>query len=51
MARPARNLNPTFELAYWRWGLETAQQWRLRLGMRREPSWDRVLSGSPADDS
>jgi hypothetical protein len=22
---------PTFELTYWRWGLETAQQWRLRV--------------------
>jgi protein-glucosylgalactosylhydroxylysine glucosidase len=36
-------LNPTFELTYWRWGLETAQQWRLRLGLAREPDWDRVL--------
>jgi hypothetical protein len=36
-------LNPTFELTYWRWGLETAQKWRERLGMPREPEWDRVL--------
>jgi protein-glucosylgalactosylhydroxylysine glucosidase len=36
--------NPTFELTYWRWGLETAQQWRLRLGLQREPEWDRVLT-------
>jgi len=36
-------LNPTFELTYWRWGLETAQAWRVRLGMPREPQWDRVL--------
>jgi hypothetical protein len=36
-------LNPTFELTYWRWGLETAQVWRERLGMPREPEWDRVL--------
>ncbi len=39
----ARNLNPTFELAYWRWALEIAQQWRLRLGLQREPAWDRVI--------
>jgi len=39
----ARNLNPTFELAYWHWALETAQQWRLRLGLEREPAWDRVI--------
>jgi len=38
-----RNLNPTFELAYWHWGLETAQQWRRRLGLARNPRWDRVL--------
>ncbi len=37
------NLNPTFELAYWHWGLETAQKWRQRLGMERNPKWDRVL--------
>jgi hypothetical protein len=36
-------LNPTFELTYWRWGLETAQQWRLRLGRKRLPHWDEVL--------
>jgi hypothetical protein len=36
-------LNPTFELAYWRWGLETAQRWRERLGLQRNTNWDRVL--------
>ncbi|MGA9778966.1 MAG: twin-arginine translocation signal domain-containing protein [Limisphaerales bacterium] len=35
--------NPTFELAYWRFGLRTAQTWRERLGLPREPHWDRVL--------
>ncbi len=39
----ARNLNPTFELAYWHWALETAQQWRLRLGLERDAKWDEVL--------
>jgi hypothetical protein len=39
----ARNLNPTFELAYWHWALETAQKWRQRLGLEREPAWDRVI--------
>jgi len=41
----ARNLNPTFELAYWHWGLETAQKWRQRLGLEREPTWDAVVRG------
>ncbi len=39
----ARNLNPTFEIAYWYWALETAQKWRERLGLAREPAWDRVM--------
>jgi hypothetical protein len=35
--------NPTFELAYWRFGLRVAQAWRERLGLPREPRWDSVL--------
>jgi len=34
--------NTVFELAYWHVGLEMAQQWRLRLGLPREPRWDEV---------
>jgi hypothetical protein len=40
-----RTINCTYELVYWRWGLETAQKWRERLGLPREPAWDRVLAG------
>jgi hypothetical protein len=40
-----KTLNPTFELTYWRWGLETAQQWRTRLGLPRDKKWDEVLNG------
>ena len=39
-----RVVNPTFELAYWAWGLATAQIWRERLGLRREDVWDRVIA-------
>lgn len=39
-----KTFNPTFELTYWRWGLETAQQWRVRLGLAREPKWDQVIN-------
>ncbi|MBN1978337.1 MAG: hypothetical protein JW918_13150 [Anaerolineae bacterium] len=39
----ALTLNPTFELAYWHWGLETAQTWRERLGLERQPQWERVF--------
>ncbi len=39
----ATTLNPTFELAYWYWALETAQRWRGRLGLDREAKWDHVI--------
>lgn len=39
----AHNLNPTMEVAYWKWALETAQQWRVRLGMQPDPLWDKVI--------
>lgn len=38
-------VNPTFELAYWYWGLETAQRWLERLGLPRDPEWERVKNG------
>ena len=31
-----------FDLAYWRFGLDKAQEWRQRLGLAREPHWDEV---------
>jgi len=40
---PETTFNPTFELAYWAFGLETAQRWRARLGLPREAAWDHVL--------
>jgi len=36
-------MNPTFELAYWRWGLSIAQQWRKRLGMAPDEQWDHII--------
>ncbi|MBP6023391.1 hypothetical protein [Ferruginibacter sp.] len=36
--------NPTYELVYWHWALQTAQQWRLRLGMARDKKWDDVIN-------
>jgi hypothetical protein len=40
-----RVIDPTYELAYWHWGLSTAQRWRERLGMPRHAEWDRVIQG------
>ncbi|HEY0460593.1 MAG TPA: hypothetical protein VGC97_15760 [Pyrinomonadaceae bacterium] len=45
--------NPTFELEYWHFGLKKANQWRERLGLKRNPKWDDVvkkLSPLPAKD-
>jgi len=38
------NLNPTMELGYWKWALQTAQQWHERLGQPRDPKWDDVIN-------
>jgi hypothetical protein len=50
---PAKSQNPSFELSYWRWALDVAQQWRERLGLPRDAQWDDViakLSPSPVKD-
>lgn len=35
--------NPTYELVYWHWALQTAQQWRERLHLPRDKKWDAVI--------
>ena len=40
----ATSQNPSFELAYWRWTLGLAQQWRERRGLPREKSWDDAIA-------
>lgn len=44
---PATSQNPSFEIAYWRWALGVAQQWRQRLGLPRSGDWDHVLAHLP----
>jgi hypothetical protein len=42
-----------FDLAYWRFGLDTAQKWRERMGLPRDPHWDDVrkhLAPLPEND-
>lgn len=41
---PLTTVNPTFEVEYFRWGLETAQQWRERKGLARRADWDEALA-------
>ena len=36
--------DPIFELTYWKWGLRTAQRWRERLGLEKNPYWENVIS-------
>ncbi|HEY5550644.1 MAG TPA: hypothetical protein VIK52_02060, partial [Opitutaceae bacterium] len=43
----ATSQNPSFELAYWRWALGVAQQWRERLGLSRDEKWDHVIARLP----
>lgn len=40
---PATSRNPSYELAYWSWALGVAQQWRERLGLKRDDAWDHVM--------
>jgi hypothetical protein len=35
--------NPAFDLSYWRFGLQTAQQWCKRLKLKPNAKWDEVL--------
>ncbi|MDT4762785.1 hypothetical protein [Sphaerochaeta sp. PS] len=49
---PTDTLNPTFELEYWRWGLETAIAWKKRVKQEVPNQWKRVidqLSPCPID--
>ncbi len=41
---PEETVNPPYELAYWHYALDLAQQWRERMGLPREKKWDEVLS-------
>jgi hypothetical protein len=36
--------NPSYELVYWHWALNIAQQWRDRLHLERNSKWDDVLA-------
>jgi hypothetical protein len=41
--KPEETFNPTYELVYWKWALQVAQQWRLRLGMSKDAGWQEVI--------
>jgi hypothetical protein len=39
----AETFNSPYELAYWKWGLQTAQRWRTRLGLPPDSHWQAVI--------
>ncbi len=41
--QPAQTYNPPYELAYWKWALQVAQNWRKRLGMAPDKQWQQVI--------
>ncbi len=42
--KASKTMDPPFELAYWHWGLSTAQKWCERMQLPRKPLWDSVLA-------
>ena len=36
-------INPPFELSYWHFALQVAQEWRERLGKARDTHWDDII--------
>jgi protein-glucosylgalactosylhydroxylysine glucosidase len=46
--------NPTYELVYWNWALDVAQQWKQRLKQPRNKKWDDIIqqiSALPVQDN
>ena len=43
LATKSTTINPAFELAYWRYGLEIACRWRRRMGLPVKAEWQEVL--------
>ncbi len=41
--KPEDTYNPAYELAYWHWALNIAQQWRTRLHLPPNKKWDDVM--------
>jgi hypothetical protein len=39
----SETLNPPFELSYWHYALNVAQQWRERAGLKRNSQWDQTI--------
>lgn len=42
--RAAETINPPFELSYWHYAMNVAQQWRERAGEKRNKAWDEMIN-------
>ena len=42
--RAAETVNPPFELSYWHFALQLAQQWRERTNEQRKAEWDDIIA-------
>jgi hypothetical protein len=40
---PATTFNSPYELAYWKWALQTAQNWRTKSGFPPDKNWQNVI--------
>ncbi len=40
---PQETFNPAYELVYWYWALDIAQQWRKRMNLAPNPKWEDVM--------
>ncbi|MBO5427313.1 MAG: hypothetical protein J5996_02665 [Prevotella sp.] len=52
--KAGETVNPPFELSYWHYAMQVAQQWRERRGMKRDMAWEDMtarLSPLAYDDS
>ena len=41
--RASETINPPFELSYWHYAMSVAQQWRERMGQKRDLQWDELI--------
>jgi hypothetical protein len=41
--KPATTINPPFELSYWHYAMQVAQEWRERSGEKRNMEWDEMI--------
>ncbi|WP_288318203.1 hypothetical protein [Xylanibacter caecicola] len=42
--KAGETINPPFELSYWHYAMQVAQEWRERRGMKRNSAWDDLIA-------